>query len=162
MKDSILERVKQLFTDYLKEHGQRRTPERYAILAEIYSLDQHFDVESLFTRMLGLGHNVSRATVYNTLELLLECRLITKHQFGKNLSQYEKSFEYKQHDHLLCEDCERVVEFCDPRIQQIQSMMGDILQFNITHHALTLYGRCSLLAKGEHCTHYQEKRSLLK
>ena len=158
MKTGIQERVKEVFTTFLKENGQRRTPERYAVLAEIYSLDQHFDVEYLFNRMRELGHDVSRATIYNTLELLLASKLITKHQFGKNMAQYEKAFEYKQHDHLLCEDCDRVVEFCDPRIQQIQSMMGDILQFNVTHHALTLYGRCSKLAKGESCIHYNGKK----
>jgi Fur family ferric uptake transcriptional regulator len=68
--------------------------------------------------------------------------LIKKHQFGRNRAQYEKSYGYKQHDHIICVDCKKVVEFCDPRIQQIQTMMGDLLNFKITHHALNLYGIC--------------------
>lgn len=95
--------------------------------------------------MKNQNYRVSRATVYNTLELLVSCDLITKHQFGKNLAQYEKSYGFKQHDHLICLDCEDVVEFCDPRIQQIKSMMGEILQFEITHHSLNLYGKCQRL-----------------
>ncbi len=100
-------------------------------------MDEHFDVDFLFVHMKKKGHRVSRATIYNTIELLLECNLVTKHQFGKNIARFEKSFAYKQHDHLICEDCEHVLEFCDPRIQQIQSMMGDILKFDITHHSLS-------------------------
>lgn len=92
--------------------------------------------------MLKKNYHVSRATVYNTLELLLSCDLITKHQFGKNLAQYEKSYGYKQHDHIICVDCKKVVEFCDPRIHQIQTMMGDLLNFKITHHSLNMYGIC--------------------
>ena len=90
--------------------------------------------------MKNRNHHVSRATVYNTLDLLLDCALVTKHQFGKNMALYEKSFGYKQHDHLICNHCSKVMEFCDPRIQQIQSMMGELLKFNITNHSLNLYG----------------------
>jgi Fur family ferric uptake transcriptional regulator len=79
--------------------------------------------------------------------LLVSCDLIKKHQFGKNLAQYEKSYGYKQHDHIICVDCKKVVEFCDPRIQQIKSMMGDILNFKITHHSLNMYGICGTCQK---------------
>jgi Fur family ferric uptake transcriptional regulator len=68
--------------------------------------------------------------------------LVKKHQFGKNQAQYEKSYGYKQHDHIICVDCKKVVEFCDPRIQQIKSMMGELLNFKITHHSLNMYGIC--------------------
>ncbi len=93
--------------------------------------------------MKNQNYRVSRATVYNTLELLVSCDLITKHQFGKNLAQYEKSYGFKQHDHLICLECSEVLEFCDPRIQQIKAMMGDILEFEVTHHSLNLYGKCN-------------------
>ncbi|MEY2904393.1 MAG: hypothetical protein RJA52_409 [Bacteroidota bacterium] len=140
--NSNMKEVKDIFTSHLEAHQLRKTPERYAILDEIYKRSDHFDAEALFIHMKNQNYRVSRATVYNTLDLLVNCDLIKKHQFGKNLAQYEKSFGFKQHDHLICNDCGKVVEFCDPRIQQIKNMMGEVLKFKVTHHALNLYGNC--------------------
>ena len=76
-----------------------------------------------------------------------------KHQFGKTLALYERSYAYKQHDHLICNDCGYVFEFCDPRIQQIQSMIGELLKFRIENHSLHLFGKCSQLADTGTCVH---------
>ncbi len=134
--------VKEIFSRHLEEHNLRRTPERYAILKEIYGRSDHFDAEALYIHMKNANYRVSRATVYNTLELLVNCELVTKHQFGKNLTQYEKSYGFKQHDHLICLECGKVLEFCDPRVQQIKTTMGDLLNFTIEHHSLNLFGHC--------------------
>jgi Fur family transcriptional regulator, ferric uptake regulator len=145
----LVEEVNKIFIAYLEKKDLRKTPERFAILEEIYTRGGHFNAENLYIDMTKKNYRVSRATVYNTLELLVDCDLVTKHQFGNNLAQYEKSYGYKQHDHLICTTCHRVIEFCDPRVQNIQTMVSDLLKFDIMHHSLVFYGEC----RRENCEH---------
>lgn len=145
----ILAEVKRILTHYLEEKGLRKTPERYAILEEIYAQASHFDVERLYEQMKKQDQRVSRATLYNCLDLFLDCDLIVQHRFSQEGAIYEKSYGYKQHDHLICTDCKRILEFCDPRIHHIEQSAGNFLGFEVIHHSLLLYGKCQT----PNCTH---------
>lgn len=145
----VMPAVREIFSNYLRDRKQRQTPERFIILEKIYRTHQHFNADELYVQLVQEGEQISRATVYNTLELLLDCNLVVRHQFGQSQAKYEKAYQYRQHDHLICLDCNQVLEYCDPRIQSIKDMVAKVYQFNITNHSLQMYGHC----ERENCEH---------
>lgn len=141
MKEEVpFESIRDIFTEYLKKHKHRKTPERYAILEHINSYDGHFNAEILYN-LMQKDYRVSLATVYNTLELLLDCKLIVKHQLGGQFAQYEKVFGNNTHNHLICTNCGKVKEFSDKQLRV--SIQGrKFAHFYSSHYSLYLYGLC--------------------
>ena len=146
VNNQSIEVIKDVLRQYLKDKGLRNTPERYTILEEIYNYDDHFNVDDLYLLMLQRKHHISKATIYNTIEVFLDAGLIRKHQFGEG-STYEKSYFDKQHDHLVLyksgsdKEIEEIIEFCDPRIQAIKDSIENIFNVKIDSHTLYFFGQ---------------------
>ncbi|MDR2057563.1 MAG: transcriptional repressor [Dysgonamonadaceae bacterium] len=141
-ENKVREIVKQKFTEYLTINKCRKTPERYAILDLIYTEPGHFDMDSLYKAMTERHFRVSRATLYNTMQLLLECKLVLKHQFGKNLSFYERAYNNDFHHHLICTVCNNVKEYKDLKLKMI-IQNKKIKQFTPSLYNLYIYGICN-------------------
>ncbi len=136
----IAESVKQMFADYLKENRCRRTPERFAILEAVYSINGRFDIEELLKHMEdNKKFRVSRATVYNTMSLLINANLVVHHQFGV-VSKYEKCFGNEK-SHMVCTKCGKVTEIGNLNIKD--TITANIKKFHLTHYSLYLYGLCN-------------------
>lgn len=138
--NKIEDTVKQMFTEYLKDNKLRRTPERYAILKAIYSINGSFEIETLLKHMEeNEKFRVSRATVYNTVALLINANLVIHHQFGP-ISKYEKCLGSEK-SHMICTKCGKVAEINNINLKE--TIEAHIKKFHLTHYSLYIYGLCN-------------------
>ena len=137
------------FIQFVRDRGLRLTSERLALFDEIYTQHGHIDAEELLRSMKAHGLKTSRATVYRNLDLLVECGLVRKHRLGGSRHLYEHVHVGQRHDHLVCRECGRVVEFVSPGIEALQSEICRVHGFDPSSHSLQILSICNECSKIE-------------
>ncbi len=142
MKEEVKATVRNILTIYLEQNALRKTPERFAILDAVYDIDGHFTLEELGEKLNGeLRFPVSRATLYNTLKLFMELRLVIRHRF-QGATKYEACYDNNSHCHQICTVCGRVTEFRSKRITDAIAAVHH-KRFRKDGFSLYVYGICS-------------------
>lgn len=144
-----------IFRDFLKSGKNRITPERFEVMESAIEYEGHFGADDLFILMKTQKSRVSRATVYNTLELLVQCNLLIKRNFGDNLTRYESNFKKQRHDHLICIDCGKIVEFINPEIKKLPEEICNELGYTVESYSFNIFARCK---NAKSCKYYLEHK----
>lgn len=144
----------EIFRIFLKGEKNRVTPERFEVMDAALDYDGHFGADDLYILMKNNHSRVSRATVYKTLELLVQCDLLSKRNFGENLTRYESNYKRQSHDHLICVDCGRIVEFVDQHIKKLPPQISDRLGFVFESYSFNIFARCK---NPKNCKYFKEQ-----
>jgi Fur family ferric uptake transcriptional regulator len=155
MADALNTCAKERFREFLTRKNLRLTAQREAIMQSVFATQEHFTAEELLKWSRRIDRTVSRATVYRTLPLLTESGLVREMDFGKEHKYYDPNYaEHPQHNHIICEDCDRIVEFDSDEIDRLGVDLSRRLGFIATAHRLQITGRCEELHRTGSC-HYQ-------
>lgn len=130
------------FREFLADKGLKLTKERVAVMNEIFSYHGHFDPEYLYSRIKNSGSKASRASVYRTLNLLVESRLVEKITRTDKGNVYEHTYGHEHHDHMICDDCGRIIEFYSEKIESLQDEICKKNIFEGASHTLVIRGYC--------------------
>ncbi len=138
LRDSVYE--------YLVEHGLRRTAQREAIIDAVLATKEHFHAEELLAMARQIDSSVSRATVYRTLPLLVKCGLLRELDLGKDVMYYDPNFvDHPTHNHLICIDCDKIIEFEDPNMELLENCITRRLGFSPANKIVRIEGHCDEL-----------------
>src|SRR5947208_11589175 len=140
--------AKQKFIDFLGQRNLRLTSQRQAIIDSVFSTDEHFTADQLLEWSRRRDRSVSRATVYRTLPLLTESGLVREMDFGKDYKFYDPNYaDHPNHSHIICQDCEKIVEFESEKIEKIESEISHRLGFALKDHRLQITATCEQLKR---------------
>jgi Fur family ferric uptake transcriptional regulator len=147
-------RIKERLEAHLASSGLRRTKQREVIVEAAFATDDHFNAEELLEKTRKLDRTISRATIYRTLQLLVECGLLREVDFGRDQTYYDPNFLDKpQHNHLICLDCDRVVEFEDDNAALLHDCITRRLGFHPQMKSMRIEAHCDELARTGGCQH---------
>ena len=133
----------EVFSDFLQRRGLKLTAQRRRILERALTEPKHFSAEKLLADLRREDASTSKATVYRTLALLTEALLLDSVDFERGYRLYERALGHSHHDHLICTECDKVVEFHDEKIEEAQRLVAAGHDFEVLWHTHKLYGRCA-------------------
>jgi len=134
----------QVFRRYLREQGLPVTSQREAVAEVVFTSPGHLSVEDIEAALKGHGERIGKATIYRTIEILVRSGLVKEHDFGEGFKRYEHRFGARPvHEHLICTNCSKVIEFESPQIVRLQEEMSRLHGFLPTRHRLEIYGICA-------------------
>jgi len=137
-----IEQLRARLNDYMARHGLRSTEQRRVVTEMFFESDGHLSIEDLLDQVRLKEPRIGYATVYRTLKLLKECGLAFERHFGDGVSRYEVAWSDEHHDHLICVECEKIIEFEDDDIEGLQHQVAAKHGFRLVRHKLELYGVC--------------------
>jgi Fur family ferric uptake transcriptional regulator len=143
-----VEKEMEVFEDLLKKEGLKVTAQRLLVAEKIFSLHNHFTAESLSDMFKDRRDEISKATIYRILSIMVKANLLIENDFGKDYKYYEHIIGHEHHDHIICMDCNRIVEFFDSKIEELQEKIAESNDFTIKGHSLNIYANCK---KGSSC-----------
>ncbi len=136
------EKKLEILRDHLAKHSLRNTHQRELILAEFLRRHRHFTIEELWEEVRQVDPSIGYATVYRTLRLFTECGIASKHDFGGGSARFERESGH-HHDHLICTECGKIIEFENKAIERLQDEVCQANNFRLTSHRMEMYGLCS-------------------
>jgi len=138
-----LEHFRALLHDHMVKRGLRSTDQRRLIVETFFKAPNHISIEELLAEVRQKDSRVGYATVYRTLKLLTECGVAFERKFGDGLTRYELADESSHHDHLICVECGKIIEFEEPQIEELQERIAARHGFVLKTHKHEMYGTCS-------------------
>lgn len=144
---------KEIFQNYIQKYGLRRTAQRDLILEIFLKTEEHLSSEDLYWLVQKEDPAVGQTTVYRTLKLLTEAGLAREVRFGDGKTYYEHHYNHEHHDHMICTECGKVIEFFSPEIEALQDAMAEKFGFKPTHHSLRILGICEECQSKENDIH---------
>ncbi|MFC2171178.1 Fur family transcriptional regulator [Acidobacteriota bacterium] len=136
--DQELSKVK----EYMKSKGIRITPTRLRVIREVFQTHEHFDAERLYVSLARKARSVSRATVYRTLEILVDGGFVRKNRFQESFDRYEHVLGHRPHAHLICLECKRICEFEDSRLNSLLKKKSNQAGFETSYYITQIFGIC--------------------
>ena len=140
-----------IFKESMKKEGFRCTRERITVLREIYESDNHLDADEIFVRLKKKDISISRATVYHTLDLLFRFHLVNKIDLGHKHTHYERSHGVTNHLHIICEQCDRVVEVHSKKLNELLEKLCENNGFMLGSFSLQVFARCREESEHHNC-----------